>query len=61
MAVDVRPMLAAKAVAARLGVSERTVRDLIATGVLASVKIGGARRVEPQVLDAFIASRRNGQ
>ena len=49
-------------VASRLGVGERTVRDLMDRGVLASLTVGvadGARRIEASVLEAYIADRRD--
>lgn len=56
---DDRPLLTSKDVAVRLGVNERTARNYIESGRLASVKIEGVRRVEPRVLDAFVASGRD--
>jgi excisionase family DNA binding protein len=43
--------------AERLALSERTVRELCRTGVLPSVKIGGARRITTAALVAFIDAR----
>lgn len=56
-----RSMLTVREVMRRLGLKERTVRELLATGELPSVKIGGARRVETAELEAFIAARRRGR
>jgi excisionase family DNA binding protein len=36
--------------------SERTIYSLIASGQLASVKIGASRRIPAAALDAFVAS-----
>lgn len=58
---DERPLLTPKQVGERLGISERTARDLIQTGGIPSVKIGGNRRVEAAEVDRFIAARRGGQ
>jgi excisionase family DNA binding protein len=55
---DTRPMLTVRDVANRLSLKERTVRELLGSGQLPSVKIGGARRVEPAALERFIAARR---
>jgi excisionase family DNA binding protein len=51
-------MLTVHDVMDRLGLKERAVRELLRTGELPSVKIGGARRVEEAALGAFIAARR---
>jgi excisionase family DNA binding protein len=55
---DDRPLMSVREVAVRLGVNDRTARNYIESGRLASLKIEGARRVEPRVLDEFIASAR---
>src|SRR5690349_16219686 len=41
-------------VAQRLGISPRTVWDLLRTGRLASVRVGGCRRVRSDELERFI-------
>lgn len=46
-----------KQVAARLGVSTRTVKTLIALGDLRPIWIGGSRRFDPQAIEAYIARR----
>ena len=46
--------------AKRLDVSERTVRNWIASGKLASYKIGSVRRIDPVDVDAFLARHRRG-
>lgn len=58
---DDRPLLTPREVGERLGLSERTVRDMIvpnkrtgAPAVMPSVKIGGARRVEPRAVDELL-------
>jgi excisionase family DNA binding protein len=55
---DDRPLLRAVQVAVRLGVSERTARDLIDRGVLASFKVAGARVVDPAEVDRYVAEQR---
>jgi excisionase family DNA binding protein len=45
-----------------LAVSDRTVRDWIRSGKLASYKLGKSRRIDPADVDAFLAAhRQNGQ
>jgi excisionase family DNA binding protein len=56
---DDRPLLSPRALGQRLGVSERTARDLIQSGRLRSVKVGGSRRVEPAEVDRYVASLRD--
>lgn len=46
--------------AKRLSVSERTVRNWISSGKLASYKIGSVRRIDPDDVDAFLARYRQG-
>jgi excisionase family DNA binding protein len=45
-------------VARRLGLSSRSVRRLVGSGELPSVKIGGARRVDPVDVSEFIETRK---
>jgi excisionase family DNA binding protein len=47
-------------VAEYLGVSERTVRRLISSGQLKSVKVGRAVRIVPEDLAAYVESLRQG-
>lgn len=54
--MDETAYLAAAEVAARLGISLRTVRRRIADGSLPSVKIGGAVRIPASALEAFPSS-----
>lgn len=44
--------------AAYLGLSARTVRDMLARGKIASYKIEGARRIDPVDVDRYLAARR---
>jgi excisionase family DNA binding protein len=53
-APDRSPLYSAKDVAVRLGISERTARQMIADGVLPSVKTGGLTKVEPAEVDAYL-------
>jgi excisionase family DNA binding protein len=50
-----RPFFSPKALAAYLDISERTVRQLLADGVIPSYKIAGSRRIDPADVDAFVA------
>lgn len=56
--LDERGLLSPKALAERLSLSERTVRDMLAAKKIPSIKVEGARRVEPAALDAYLAERR---
>ena len=53
-----RPFFTPKTLAHRLAVSERTVRELLRTGEIASYRVGGSRRIDPKDVDAFLAARR---
>ena len=58
---DDRPLLSVDEAGKRLGLSGRTVRDLIADGRLRSIKVAdGARRVEPAAVDDYLERQRNG-
>ena len=41
-----------------LALSPRTVRDMLKRGMIASYKIGGARRISPVDVDQFLAEHR---
>lgn len=51
--VQTRPLLSVTATAEWLGVSEKTVRRLIASGVLPALRVGGQLRIDPNELDAY--------
>jgi excisionase family DNA binding protein len=58
--VDDRPLLSQREVADRLGVSTRTVRDIVARGELRFVMVTeGAPRYVPRTVDAFVAARQS--
>lgn len=57
---DVPTLLTRDAVAERLSVSPRTVRRLIATGALSSVRIAGQVRVDPRDLSDYLDRNRTG-
>jgi len=48
-----------RTLAAYLAVSDRTIRNWIRRGELASYKLGAARRIDPADVDAFLAQRRD--
>jgi excisionase family DNA binding protein len=55
---SVRPFFTTRSLARRLALSERTVRDLIRRGDIPSYKVAGARRIDPQDVDIWLADRR---
>jgi excisionase family DNA binding protein len=55
----VRPFFTPKTLAARLALSERTVRDMLAKRVIPSYKIAGTRRIDPVDVDAYLARNRD--
>lgn len=58
-ALDTRPLLTTPQAAERLGVSARTVRNILERGELDTVVVGEkSRRITPASLDAYIARRR---
>lgn len=50
-------LLSPKQLGERLGVSERTVRQMLAEGVIPSIKVEGARRIAPEAVEAYLADR----
>lgn len=60
-AEDLRPFFTTRSLAQRLALSERTVRDLIRRGDIPSYKVAGARRIDPQDVDLWLAERRHGK
>jgi excisionase family DNA binding protein len=53
-----RAFFTPKALAAYLSLSERTIREMLRTGVIPSYRIEGARRVDPCDVDSYLAARR---
>jgi excisionase family DNA binding protein len=47
-----------RSLAAYLAVSDRTIRNWIRRGELASYKLGASRRINPADVDAFLEARR---
>ena len=58
---DSRRLLTTEQAAHLLGVSARTVKELMSQGRLPFVKIGRSTRLEPGDLDSFIAQNRRKQ
>ena len=54
-----RPFFTIRSLATRLSISERTVRNYIARGELASYQLGRSRRIDPADVDSFLADRRD--
>ena len=52
---DRRPFFTPKTLAAYLAISERSSRQMIADGRIASYRIAGCRRVDVADLDAYLA------
>ncbi len=53
--VDTRPFYTTRTLAAKLGVTDRTVQSMLAAGKIASHKIEGSRRIAPADVDAYLA------
>ncbi len=53
-----RPFYTPRQLADYLALSERTVRELLRTGAIASYKVSGARRISPNDVDAWLAACR---
>lgn len=53
-------LLTPKQLAGFLALSERTTRELLATGTIPSYKIGAARRIARADVDHYLAARREG-
>jgi excisionase family DNA binding protein len=56
---DRRPFFTPKTLAAYFSVSERTVRQMLADGVIPSFKISGQRRILASDVDAHVAKQRD--
>jgi excisionase family DNA binding protein len=54
-----RAFLTPKTLAQYLALSERTVRSMLAEGVIPSYLIGGARRIDPVDVDAYLSGCRD--
>ena len=56
--VERRAFFTPRTLAAYLAVSERTVRQMLADHVIASYRVEGSRRIDPQDVDSYLADRR---
>lgn len=54
-------LFTARSLAAYLQVSERTVRALIASGKMGSVRVAGARRITPAQVQAYLTAQTEGR
>lgn len=61
VAADERPFYTPVTLATKLAVSERTVRQLLATGEIPSYKVAGLRRIDPTDVDRYLARHRSGR
>jgi excisionase family DNA binding protein len=53
-----RPLLNVYKAAARLAVSEKTIRRLIRKGELSAFRVGGSLRLDPDELEQWLNARR---
>lgn len=60
LSTDRRPFFTVKTLAEYLSLSEKTVRDMLARGAIASYKIQGSRRVKAEDVDTYLEERRDG-
>jgi excisionase family DNA binding protein len=58
IATERRAFFTPKSLAAYLALSERTVRQMLADGVIPSYLIQGSRRIDPADVDAYLAGCR---
>ena len=54
-----RPFYTVKTLAQRLAVSERHIRNLVASGEIPSYDLGDLRRFDPAEIDSWLADRRD--
>ena len=54
----VRPFYTVRTLAERLTISERTMRQMLIDGDIASYMIGGSRRVDPADVEDYLRSHR---
>jgi excisionase family DNA binding protein len=55
-----RAFFTPRTLAQYLGVSDRTVRSMLAAGKIASYRVEGSRRIDPADVDKYLAQRREG-
>ena len=56
---ELRPFFTPKTLAAYLAISERTVREMLAKGRIASYKVEGQRRVSADDVESYLARCRD--
>jgi excisionase family DNA binding protein len=56
-----RAFFTPKTLALYLSISERTVRSMLASRVIPSYRVEGARRIDPADVDRYLANRREGR
>lgn len=56
-----RAFFTPKTLAQYLSLSERTVREMLRQGILPSYRVEGARRIDPDDVDSYLANRREGE
>lgn len=52
-----QPFFTPETLAAKLSLSARTVRTMLAKGAIRSYKVEGARRIDPKDVDQYLAQR----
>lgn len=57
-AVGGRAFFTPRALAEYLSVSERTIREMVRTGELASYRVGGSRRIASKDVETYLAQHR---
>lgn len=57
-AVGGRAFFTPRALAEYLSVSERTIREMVRTGELASYKVAGSRRIAAEDVESYLAEHR---
>lgn len=55
VAMQRRAFFTTRSLAAYLAISPRTVKDMLARGVLPSYRVEGSRRIDPADVDAYLA------
>ena len=58
VSTDRRQFFTPRSLADHLSISERTVRQMLADGVIPSYLIGSARRISPEDVDRYLAGCR---
>jgi excisionase family DNA binding protein len=56
-----RAFFTTETLAVYLSLSDRTIRDMLKEGEIASYKVRGARRIDPADVDSYLAEHRHGK